>query len=144
MREYYQQARELQLFSELVLSSASEENNGTRWWRKRPAEAVAEPFLIRGGRLQFHGDPEFFSKNPLTIFNAFALAQAARVPFDYELREKIGQSLSGTSQELRSSAGTSDGFIKLLQRRGRAGYALRLMHAPGLRTRLEPAFPSAA
>ncbi len=142
MREYYQQARELQLFSELVLSSAAEENNGTRWWRKRPAETVVEPFLIRGGRLQFHGDPEFFSKNPLTIFNAFALAQAARVPFDYELREKIGQSLSGTSQELRSSAGTSDGFIKLLQRRGRAGYALRLMHESGFLTRIVPEFRS--
>ena len=140
MREYYQQARELQLFSELVLSSASEENNGTRWWRKRPAETVAEPFLIRAGRLQFHGDPEFFSTNPLTIFNAFALAQAARVPFGYELREKIGQSFSGTSQELRSSAETADGFIKLLQRRGRAGYALRLMHESGFLTRIVPEF----
>src|SRR5438046_10412309 len=119
MREYYQQARELQLFSELVLSSASEENNGTRWWRKHPTETVAEPFLIRGGRLQFHGNPEFFSQNPLTIFNAFALAQAARVPFDYELREKIGQSFSGPSQELRSSAETEIGRASCRERRER-------------------------
>src|SRR5437660_2368093 len=140
MREYYQQARELQFFSELVLSRASEENNGTRWWRKRRAEIASEPFLIRGGRLHFHGDPESLSKRTSTIFNAFALAQAARVPFDYELREKIGESLAGTSHALRSAAETADGFIKLLQRRGRAGYALRLMHESGFLTRIVPEF----
>jgi [protein-PII] uridylyltransferase len=140
MRDYYARARELQTFGEKLLARTSDESNGAHWWRKRPAEIAAEPFLIRGGRLQFDGAPESFSKDPLAIFNAFALAQAARVPFDYRLREMFSRSFVSISPKRWAAPETVDAFIKLLERRGRAGYVLRLMHEAGFLARIIPEF----
>ena len=140
MREYYRQARELQMFSELLLARCGDEKSNGRWWRKRSSEVASDPFVIRQGRLQFDGDPEIFSKKLLTIFNAFALAQAARVPFDYRLREIVSASLSSTRTNIRTESEVAQAFIGLLQRRGRAGYALRLMHDAGFIGRLIPEF----
>ena len=94
MRDYYRHARELHLFAEALMARVTDhEPRVSRWWRKRATETASEPFSIRGGRLQFDGEPDFFDKKPLAIFNAFALAQAARVPFDYRLREVLSRSL---------------------------------------------------
>ncbi len=140
MRDYYRQARELQTFGEKLLARSSDESNGAHWWRKRPAEIAVEPFLIRDGRLQFDGAPESFSKDPVAIFNAFALAQAARVPFNYRLREMVSRSFVSVSPKRCAAPETVDAFIKLLERRGRAGYALRLMHEAGFLARIIPEF----
>jgi [protein-PII] uridylyltransferase len=139
MRDYYRQARELHVFSEVLMARASAEETN-RWWRRRPTETAVEPFLVRDGRLQFEGDPEFFGKNPLSIFNAFALAQAARVPLDYRLRQIISQGLSAIGPSLRASPEASHAFTRLLRRRGRAGHVLRLMHDVGFLVRLVPEF----
>ena len=141
MRDYYRRARELHLFAEaLTARVADHEPRTSRWWRKRVSETTSEPFSIRRGRLQFDGEPDVFDKKPLAIFNAFALAQAARAPFDYRLRELLSLSLRAAGPASRSSAEVSHAFLGLLRRRGRAGYALRLMHDLGLLARLIPEF----
>lgn len=141
MRDYYRHARELNLFLEAVAARISDdETRLSRSWRKRSNEKLHEPFAIRRGRLQFDGEPDFFGKSPLTIFNAFALAQAARVPFDHRLQQAVvhGSRLIGPAS--RASAEVVRAFLALLRRRGRAGYVLRAMHDVGLLTRLLPEF----
>ncbi|MCU1265459.1 MAG: protein-P-II uridylyltransferase [Acidobacteria bacterium] len=144
MRDYYSHARELHRFSGLLLARATapatDSRIGSSWWHRRPEATSAEPFLIRDGHLQFEGDPEFFSRNPLSIFSAFALAQAARVPFDHRLRQTLSQSLPSVGPALRTSVEGSNAFMRLLHRRGRVGYALRLMHDVGFLARLIPEF----
>jgi [protein-PII] uridylyltransferase len=141
MRDYYRHARELHLFADALVARVTDhEPGGSRWWRKRATEMASEPFSIRRGRLQFDGEPDVFDKKPLAIFNAFALAQAARAPFDYRLRELLSRRLRAVGPASRSSAEVSHAFLGLLRRRGRAGYALRLMHDLGLLARLIPEF----
>ena len=71
MREYYRHAKELNLFLEAVTARTADSE--TRPSVRGASEATRnfhEPFAIRR-RLQFDGEPEFFSRNPLAIFNAF-------------------------------------------------------------------------
>jgi [protein-PII] uridylyltransferase len=141
MRDYYRHARELYLFSEAMIARvADNEPRGTRRWPVRSATVASEPFAIRRGRLQFDGESDFFEKKPLAIFNALALAQAARVPFDYRLRELITRSSRAIGPASRSSAEVSNAFFGLLRRRGRAGFVLRSMHDLKLLARLIPEF----
>jgi [protein-PII] uridylyltransferase len=141
MRDYYRHARELHLFSEaLGARVADNELRASRWRRKRATEPKSAPFSIRTGRMQFGGGPEFITKMQVAIFNALALGQAARVPFDYRLREVVSQSLHAIGPAARASVEVSNAFFGLLRRRGRAGYVLRSMHDLGLLARLIPEF----
>jgi [protein-PII] uridylyltransferase len=141
MRDYYRHASELHRFSEAVAARVTDDEPRTsRLWRKRAIDAAGEPFSITRGRLRFDGPSDFFDKTPLAVFNAFALGQAARVPFDYRLREVLAQSLRAIGPASRSSLEVSNAFFKLLRRRGRAGYVLRSMHDRGLLARLIPEF----
>jgi [protein-PII] uridylyltransferase len=141
MRDYYRHARELHLFSEALLARVTDnEPRAPRWWRKQSGETSREPFSIRNGRLQFEGEPDLFDQKPLAIFNAFVLAQAARVPFGFRLRAILSHSMRGIGPAFRGSAEVSSAFLKLLRRRGRAGYVLRLMHDVGFLARLLPEF----
>jgi [protein-PII] uridylyltransferase len=141
MRDYYRHARELRLFCEaLIARVADREPDGTRRWLRRPTNAANEPFAIRRGRLHFDGESDFFDKKPLAVFNAFALGQAARVPFDYRLRELIIRSSRAIGPASRASVEISNAFFSLLRRRGRAGFVLRSMHELGLLARLIPEF----
>ncbi|MEO6394064.1 MAG: [protein-PII] uridylyltransferase [Pyrinomonadaceae bacterium] len=141
MRDYYRQARELQLFSEALLARVTDGEPGAahRWYRSSNAEA-REPFAIRNGRLQFDGDPDMFRAKPLASFNAFALAQAARVPFGFRLRDLLSHNLRAITPAIRDSNEVTQAFFNLLRRRGRAGYVLRLMHDTGFLARLMPEF----
>ncbi len=141
MRDYYRHARELHLFCEAVEARvADNELPAPRWRRKRSIEAKSEPFSISRGRLRFDGEPDFFEKKPLAIFNALALGQAARVPFDHRLREVLSQSLRQIGPASRGSVEVSNAFFALLRRRGRVGYVLRSMYDLGLLARLIPEF----
>lgn len=141
MRDYYRHARELHLFAEALTARVTDpEPRVSRWRRKPPTKTASEFLSIRRGRLQFDGERDFFDKKPLAIFNAFALGQAARVPFDYRLREVLSRSLRAIGPLSRSSIEVSNAFFRLLRRRGRVGYALRAMHDLGLLARLIPEF----
>jgi [protein-PII] uridylyltransferase len=141
MRDYYRHARELKMFSETMLARLSDnEATGARFWRKGRLAAAREPFSIRNARLHFDGDTGSFHQNVAAIFNAFSLAQAARVPFGFRLRESLDESIRALSPDFCRSPAVSAGFLKLLRRRGRAGYILRLMHEVGFLTRLVPEF----
>jgi [protein-PII] uridylyltransferase len=141
MRDYYRHARELHRFSESIAARVTDgQARASSWWTKRSINATSEPFSIRRGRLQFDGAPDFFEQKPVAIFNAFALGQAARVPFDYRLRDVISRSSRAIGPAARSSIEVSSAFLELLRRRGRAGYVLRSMHDIGLLARLIPEF----
>jgi [protein-PII] uridylyltransferase len=141
MRDYYQHARELHLFSEHLYARASEsEPSLKRRWTRQHTAALTEPLSISDGRLQLEGDAQFFFKNPLGLFDAFALAQATGLPLGHGLREAMRQSLKAVNHKFRASKEASAAFQKLLCRRGRVGYVLRLMHEVGFLERFLPEF----
>ena len=141
MRDYYAHARELHLFSQEMDARASEvEPKWTRRFRMPRADNLFEPLSVKDGRLQLEGDARVFLKNPLRMFDAFALAQATELPFSHGLRAGLCQSLKAVDKSMRSSAEASEAFLKLLRRRGRVGHTLRLMHDTGFLSRFLPEF----
>jgi [protein-PII] uridylyltransferase len=141
MRDYYRHARELHLFCEMLLAQITDTGPEVSRWRSRPSlKGSTEPFSIRSGRLQFDGDAGLFEQKPLTIFNAFALAQAARTPLGFRLRAILAKHATRPGEVLRGSRELVAAFFKLLHRHGRAGYVLRLMHDVGFLSRIIPEF----
>jgi [protein-PII] uridylyltransferase len=90
--------------------------------------------------VQLEGEAELLVGNPMLFFDAFALAQAADAPLSQALRDGMRQSLPAVNRNFRLSAEASRAFMKLLARRGRAGYVLRLMHEVGFLSRFVPEF----
>ena len=140
MRDYYKHAHELHLFSETLLARASESESKPSRWSMRLARPLADALSISDGEVQLEGDAQRLTNNPLLFFDAFALAQAADVPFSHTLREAMRQSLPAVDRNFRVSAAASCAFRKLLGRRGRGGYILRLMHQVGFLARFVPEF----
>lgn len=141
MRDYYQHARDLNLFSEALLARATEsERKAGRRWGRRLSRTPAEPFSISNGRVRLEGEAKLLAHNPMLLFDAFALAQAADVPLSQTLRDAMRQSLPAVNGNFRCSAEASRAFMRLLGRRGRGGYALRLMHEIGFLARFVPEF----
>ncbi len=144
MRDYYRRARELHQFGESLMARVNEAAERpqqlSRWFKRPRAERLAEPFSISDGRLRLHGDAQLFEQNPLMIFDAFALAQAADVPFGHALCEAVSRSLVALDRNFRASAEAAECFLKLLRRRGRVGRVLRLMHETGFLSRYLPEF----
>jgi [protein-PII] uridylyltransferase len=141
MRDYYRQARNLNQFCESVIGRLTEQNlSASRWFRWQKMAKLAEPFSINDGKLHLEGEQDLFRKNPLALFDAFALAQAAEVPLSHNLREIITRDLYVVDREFRSSADAGALFMKLLKRRGKVGFILRLMHDVGFLGRYLPEF----
>jgi [protein-PII] uridylyltransferase len=141
MRDYYRRARELHLFGESLLARADEPAGRPRRWFTLPrAKEFAEPFHVGDGRLWFHDEWQTLRKNPLLIVDAFALAQAADVPFSHGLREALCRSVTAVDRDFRDSAEMANSFLKLLRRRGRVGRTLRMMNEVGFLRRYLPEF----
>jgi [protein-PII] uridylyltransferase len=140
MRDYYRRARALHLFCATVLARATEpERRAPRWLNLARAGPVAEPFAIKDGQLELE-DAQLLTRNPLALFDAFALGQAARVPFSHNLYEATRRSLAHVNRAFRTSDATAGAFLNLLRRRGRVGHVLRLMHEVGFLGRYLPEF----
>lgn len=143
MRDYYRRARDLNIFCEAVLGRAAEAESAqqrSRWFNWQRTARLAEPFSISDGRLQLESDAQIFKKNPLLMFEAFALAQAADVPLSHNLKEAIHRSLRAVSRQFCASEEAAQAFLKLLRRRGRVGRVLRIMHETGFLGRYLPEF----
>jgi [protein-PII] uridylyltransferase len=141
MRDYYHHARELNQFSETLIARATEtEKKSGRSWSRRLSRTAPEPLSISNGRVQLEGEAGLLTSNPMLLFDAFALAQAADVPLSQSLRDAIRQSLPALDRNFRRSTEASQAFLKLLGRRGRGGYVLRLMHETGFLSRFLPEF----
>ena len=141
MRHYYRQALELYRFVESVLARATGKDKcSARWFGWPRTVALAEPFSIKDEKLQLESDRESFAKNPLLMFEAFALAQAANVTLSHGLCEALRHSLVLVNRDLRASAEAANAFLRLLRRRGRVGHVLRLMHQVGFLGRYLPEF----
>lgn len=141
MRDYYRRALDLHLVTDAVIVRSTEsERRPSRWSARHRRVSLNELFSINNGELQLDGDPACFAVNPLLMFDAFTLAQAANVPLDHDLTEAIRNSLGSIGRKFQSSVEASDAFMKLLRRRGRVGRALRLMHQVGFLGRYLPEF----
>lgn len=141
MRDYYAAARQIQGFSEnLCARAAQSEQTWSRRWTRQRVSRLIEPLSISEGRLQLEGDAQLFIKNPQRLFDVFSLAQATGLPLAPGLRDAIRYSLKAVNREFRSSSEAADAFLKLLRRRGRVGYVLRLMHEVGFLSRFLPEF----
>jgi [protein-PII] uridylyltransferase len=141
MRDYYHHAHELNLISEAVLARASESRSrANRGWGRRLYRNSAEPLFISNGRVQLEGEGNPFTGNAMLQFDAFALAQATDVPLSQNLRDAVRQSLPAVNRDFRRSTAASRAFLKLLRRRGRGGYVLRMMHELGFLSRFIPEF----
>ena len=141
MRDYYRHARELRLFCETLLARVTDvAPRVPRWRRRTSVKGSVEPFSIRNGRLQFDGEADLFNQKPFTVFNAFALAQAARVPLGFRLRNLLTDSARAYGPIFHGSREVPESFFKLLRRHGRVGYVLRLMHDVGFLARVVPEF----
>jgi len=141
MRDYYHHARELNLLSETLIARASEsERKPNRRWGRRLSRASGEPFSLSDGRVRLEGEAALLTSKPMLLFDAFALAQAADATLSQSLRDAMRESLPALDQNFRSSTEASQSFMKLLGRRGRAGYVLRLMHEVGFLARFIPEF----
>jgi len=140
MRDYYKRALDLYLVADSVMARTQEHDKRSRWFAWSRPVSLNEPFSIDEGKLQLDQEPVSFAANPLRMFEAFGLAQAANVPFGHGLHEAIRQSLGSVDRKFRSSAEACDAFLRLLRRRGRVGHALRLMHQVGFLGRYLPEF----
>jgi [protein-PII] uridylyltransferase len=141
MRDYYKRALDLFLVADAVMvRSAESDKRSSRWAVRNRRVSLNELFSIDDGKLQLDGEPTVFAANPLLMFDAFALAQAANVPVGHSLNEAIRNNLSSIGRKFRSSAEASAEFLKLLRRRGRVGHVLRLMHQVGFLGRYLPEF----
>ncbi len=141
MRDYYKRALSLYLISDgITVRCAGQNKRTSRWAALHRSVSLGEIFSIENGKLQLDRDPSFFIENPLSMFEAFALAQAAKVPFGHGLSEAIRNSLGAIDKKFRSSVKASDEFLKLLRLRGRVSHVLRLMHQVGFLGRYLPEF----
>src|SRR6267142_627526 len=113
MRDYYHHARELNLFSETLIARASESGKkASRKWGRRLSRTPAEPLSITNGRVQLEGEDKLLTSNPMLLFDAFALAQAADVPLSQTLRDSMRQALPAVDRNFRLSAQASRAFMK--------------------------------
>ena len=141
MRDYYKRAMDLYLVADAVIVRlAAQDKRPSRWSAKHRRVSLNELFSINDGKLQLEREPTCLAANPLLMFDAFALAQAANVPLGHSLNEAIRNSLSSIDRKFRSSVETSGAFLKLLRHRGRVGHVLRLMHQVGFLGRYLPEF----
>ena len=141
MRDYYKRALDLYLVVDAVMVRSAERNKrSSRWIARHRRVSLNELFSIDDGKLQLDGEPALFAANPLLMFDAFALAQAANVPLGHSLNEAIRNNLDSIARKFRSAPEASDEFLKLLRRRGQVGRVLRLMHQVGFLGRYLPEF----
>ena len=141
MRDYYRRARDLYLVTDAITVRLAERGKRpSRWSGGHRRVSLNKLFSINDGKLQLDGDPACFAVNPLLMFDAFALAQAANVPLGHDLNETIRSSLSSIGRKFRNSVEAADAFMKLLRRRGRVGQTVRLMHQVGFLGRYLPEF----
>ena len=141
MRDYYKRALDLYLVAHAVITRVVEgDQRPSRWALRHRRVSLNERFSIDNGKLQLDGDLTYFAANPLLMFDAFALAQAAKVRLGQNLTEAIRNNLGSIDRKFRASAEASAEFLKLLRRRGRVGHVLRLMHQVGFLGRYLPEF----
>jgi len=86
------------------------------------------------------GDARAFEREPSLLLDAFAVAQAACVPFEDSLRDAVRHSLGVVGRDFRASNEHAAAFLRILRRRGRVGFALRQMHEIGFLARYLPEF----
>ncbi|HKE58675.1 MAG TPA: [protein-PII] uridylyltransferase [Pyrinomonadaceae bacterium] len=141
MRDYYKRALDLYVVADSVTTRLTEQDKlSSRWFNWHRPVSLNEPFSIDDGKLQLDREPATFTANPLLMFDAFALAQAANVSLGHGLHEAIRKGLGSIDKKFRNSPAASDAFLRLLRRRGRVGQILRLMHQVGFLGRYLPEF----
>jgi [protein-PII] uridylyltransferase len=143
MRDYYRRARTLYEFGETMLARAAAPAHAktpARWLARPRRTQLAELFVIKERRLHLDGDAGRLAAQPLLGLEAVALAQAARVEFDHELRAAVVRHVGAVDRACRESAAAAELLLTILRRRGRVGAALRLMRETNLLGSFLPEF----
>jgi len=134
MREYYRRASELHDVCRGFMLVHLAEPRRSLFGLRRPRSAKG--FTVRDGQLHLRGDE--LRGGPQRIMEAFAHVQADGAPLSEELKRTIRERASSIDGSFRSSREAGRAFLRLLERRGRVGPALRAMHETGVLGRLLP------
>ncbi|HXG91530.1 MAG TPA: [protein-PII] uridylyltransferase [Blastocatellia bacterium] len=164
MRDYYRRAQELHHFCESFLVqamearsakrriisrakpfSASFENRQGQFYltirRNQQAELAIQPsYEVRRGKLYLKNGQADFRSNAMRMIEAFAVAQNEGIALSDELKLAIRSNLSLVDRNFRASKEAGHSLIAMLNRKGRVGFALRMMHEAGFLGRLLPEF----
>jgi len=131
MRDYYRRAAQLHhLVTRFLLHHVP---------APRPSRTrVRQGFEIQNGELYSRGGA--LRGGPLRALEAVAVAQAEGVRLSDSLRQAVRERLHLVDGEARTSRGMSRGLLRLFERPGRVGPALRELHETGFLGRLLPEF----
>jgi [protein-PII] uridylyltransferase len=164
MRDYYQRARDLHQFLRGFLKRAMgirqpgplpgsgpkeavggiEMRQGgfflTIRKKTRPSGKTQSVFDVRGGEIVFASNPDEGPNEPIRVMEAFSVAQKNGVGLGDGLTKAAANVLPLVGQGFRSSKQAVELFMEMLSRRGRVGFALRLMHDTSFLGRFLPEF----
>jgi [protein-PII] uridylyltransferase len=141
MRDYYRRAHELHQVCESFLGrvrGGQPEKRRLSLWRAKPRGLGS--FEVREGKLTLTGDSNALKNHPMSLMRVFATAQAERAEIGEQLKQAIGDNLSGVDRRFRASPDAGQTFLEILQRRGRVASALRMMYETGFLGRFLPEF----
>lgn len=135
MREYYRRASELHdVCRGFMLTHLQPEPKRSLFGlRRRPS---ARGFTVKDGALHARG--EELKGGPMRVLEAFANAQTEGIALSEELKRALRERAEAIDRAFRSSRDAGRAFLRLLERRGRVGPALRAMHETGVLGRLLP------
>lgn len=135
MRDYYRRASELHdVRRGFMLVHLAPAPGRSFFGFRRPR--ARKGFTVKDGLLDLRG--EELKGGPLLVLEAFLNAQAEGLELSDELKRAIAERSSTIDRSFRASPEASRAFLRLLQRRGRVGPALRAMHETGVLGRLLP------
>lgn len=141
MRDYYNHANELhqisrRFFFRLSGNKPPQKNRILLVGRSAQQRALA----LFPGKFETKTGPLDVQSEPLRLFDLFLGAQDKNVELADELKQMVRSNLRLVDRGLRSSALAAEKFASILERRGRAGLALRAMHESGFLGRFLPEF----
>ena len=135
MRDYFRRASELyEVRRGFMLIHLAPEPRRSLFGFRRPRSHKG--FTVKDGKLHVRG--EELKGGPMRILEAFANAQGEGLDLSEELKRAIRERTEAIDRVFRSSREATRAFLRLLERRGRVGPALRAMHETGVLGRLLP------
>ncbi len=135
MRDYYRRASELhEVCRGFMLTHLQPEPKRSLFGLRR--KQTPRGFTVKDGALHARG--EELKGGPMRVLEAFANAQTEGIALSDELKRAVRERAEAIDRAFRSSREAGRAFLRLLERRGRVGPALRAMHETGVLGRLLP------
>ena len=144
MRDLYHRAEELHRVTEEFLLRADfwgapARKFLLRWSRTIPV-GPDRRYRIRDGQLTGPPEDVGLGRDPLRLFEVFAVAQRHDATVSTELRAQVRAKLRMIDRNVRHAPEAADAFVSMLRSGRGAGATLRAMHESGLLARYLPEF----